>query len=160
MLMCFSIWFVLNTVTILCTEIFTLATQGPREKSVVLCGYASTAVYDNFYDMMISPFSFEIPWLAIELYRNLGYCVLGAATTFVLTDMSKFTVGRLRPHFLRLCEPDFSQIKCKTEDGLYEQFITGAERNITTLCKAAFDKAQEKDGDEGYAAMDKVNAKH
>ena len=159
MLVCFSIWFVLNTVTILFTEIFTLATRGPQEKSVVVCGYALSTVYDTIYDMMISPFSFEIPWLAIELYRNLGYCVLGAATTFVLTDMSKFTVGRLRPHFLSLCEADLSAGgMCEDENG-YQQFITGDARNITTLCKTAFDKA-EAEGGEGFAAIDKVNAKH
>ena len=109
---------------------------------------------------MISPFSFEIPWLAIELYRNLGYCVLGAATTFVLTDMSKFTVGRLRPHFLSLCEADFSPegTSCTSADG-YQQFITGDARDIKTLCKTAFDKAQEESGEEGVAALDKVDTK-
>ena len=51
MLVCFSIWFVLNTVTILCTEIFTLATRGPQEKSVIVCGYELSTVNDTFYDL-------------------------------------------------------------------------------------------------------------
>ena len=38
MLWCFFIWFVLNTLTIVLTEIFTLATRSPLEKKVVLCG--------------------------------------------------------------------------------------------------------------------------
>ena len=38
MIWCFSIWFVLNTVTIVLTEIFALATRSPLEKKVVVCG--------------------------------------------------------------------------------------------------------------------------
>ena len=154
MLVCFSIWFVLNTVTILFTEIFTLATRGPQEKSVVLCGYASSTVCDTFYDLMMSPFSFEIPWLAIELYRNLGYCVLGAATTFVLTDMSKFTVGRLRPHFLSLCRPNLTKQMC--EENGYPKFVVGDDRDITNLCQSYI---ETEDDSEERADIDKVNAK-
>jgi len=131
MLWCFFIWFVLNTLTIVLTEIFTLATRSPPEKKVVLCGI-------------------EIPWLAIELYRNLGYCVLGAATTFVLTDMSKFTVGRLRPHFLSLCNASLTDDLCNS-DG-YPKFVEGEQRDITKLCRSYIDKENDE---EELAQIDK-----
>ena len=40
----------------------------------------------------------------------------------VLTDVGKYTVGRLRPHFLAVCKPDFSLLNCTT--GLHRNFIT------------------------------------
>ena len=99
-------------------------------------------------------FSIEIPWLAIELYRNLGYCVLGAATTFVLTDMSKFTVGRLRPHFLNLCDPDLTtEGLCKSSPDGYPKFVEGDERDITKLCRSYI---ATEDDEVKRAKIDKV----
>ncbi len=31
--------------------------------------------------------------------------------------MGKYSVGRLRPHFLEVCNPDFSQFQCFEPDG-------------------------------------------
>ena len=44
----------------------------------------------------VSLCGFNVPWLLPELYRNIGYGVLGATASFLITDLSKFTVGRLR----------------------------------------------------------------
>jgi len=38
-----------------------------------------------------------------EVYRAIGYLVTGAAANTFLTDIGKHTVGRLRPHFLDIC---------------------------------------------------------
>ena len=48
--------------------------------------------------------------------------LVGAATTVVLTDVGKYTIGRLRPHFLAVCKPDFSKLNCST--GFKKNFIT------------------------------------
>ena len=37
------------------------------------------------------------------------------AVTQCLTDVTKYWVGRLRPHFIAVCNPDFSLIKCGTD---------------------------------------------
>ncbi|XP_028392563.1 phospholipid phosphatase 1-like [Dendronephthya gigantea] len=48
--------------------------------------------------------------------------LVGAAATVVLTDVGKYTVGRLRPHFLAVCKPDFAHLNCTTE--FHRNFIT------------------------------------
>ena len=48
-------------------------------------------------------------------------------TTFavgLLTNVSKTTLGRLRPNFLDVCRPDYAEIDCTTDDG-YPIYITG-----------------------------------
>ena len=70
------------------------------------------------------------PWLFIELYRILGYFILGGLFTLLTTEMAKFKVGRLRPYFLTVCKPVFSETECKDENGYYI-FVTPDKYNCT-----------------------------
>jgi len=70
------------------------------------------------------------PWIAVELYRYFGYFALGATGCLLFTEIAKYTIGRLRPHFLTLCRPDFaSPTFCKDTWG-YERFIVENENEI------------------------------
>ena len=51
------------------------------------------------------------PYVA-ALYRQVGVFVFGCAISQSFTDIAKVSVGRLRPHFLDVCQPDFSTINC------------------------------------------------
>ena len=42
----------------------------------------------------------------------LGY-LFGATASISLVTMAKFTVGRLRPHFLEVCQPDLEYDEVK-----------------------------------------------
>ena len=67
--------------------------------------------------------------------------------------MSKFTVGRLRPHFLNLCNPDLTTAGlCKSDDG-YPKFVEGDERDITKLCRSYI---ATEDDEVKRAEIDKV----
>ncbi|XP_068105336.1 phospholipid phosphatase 1 isoform X2 [Hyperolius riggenbachi] len=46
------------------------------------------------------------------LYKAIGTFIFGAAVSQSLTDIAKYTIGRLRPHFLDVCKPDWSKINC------------------------------------------------
>lgn len=46
------------------------------------------------------------------LYKVLGTFLFGAAISKSLTDMAKYTIGRLRPNFLAVCEPDWLKVNC------------------------------------------------
>lgn len=74
------------------------------------------------------------PWIAVELYRHFGYFSLGALTTLLFTELAKYTVGRLRPHYLTLCDPELTEELCKDQWG-YNKFVTESEdvicRNMT-----------------------------
>jgi len=50
--------------------------------------------------------------LLVSLYCGLGYFLFGLSITQAATNISKYSVGRLRPHFLAVCEPDYSQFNC------------------------------------------------
>merc|ERR1712038_2137863 len=56
-----------------------------------------------------------LPPLMEDVIRiSLGYLV-GAALTPTFTDIIKYTTGRLRPHFLDVCQPNWEEIDCSTD---------------------------------------------
>lgn len=55
------------------------------------------------------------------IYKAVGAFLFGAAASQSLTDIAKYSVGRLRPHFLEVCNPDWSKINCS--DGYIEYYI-------------------------------------
>ncbi|TRY81664.1 hypothetical protein DNTS_025988 [Danionella cerebrum] len=62
---------------------------------------------------------------AAALYKVVGTFLFGACVSQSLTDMAKYTIGRLRPNFLAVCAPEacvgyMLQINC-----------TGNPRNVT-----------------------------
>jgi phosphatidate phosphatase len=40
------------------------------------------------------------------IYRYVGIFLFGAACSQFLTDVAKYSIGRLRPHFWDICKPD------------------------------------------------------
>ena len=51
---------------------------------------------------------------AVKTYHLVAGYLFGAALCQVLTDLAKFSVGRLRPNFLDLCRPNYDEIDCGT----------------------------------------------
>ena len=60
-----------------------------------------------------SPFSKSF---LVAVYKAIGVFLFGAAMSQSLTDIAKYSIGRLRPHFLDVCKPDWTQINCTTGD--------------------------------------------
>ncbi|XP_060546678.1 phospholipid phosphatase 1 isoform X4 [Pantherophis guttatus] len=54
------------------------------------------------------------------IYKALGTFLFGAAVSQSLTDIAKYSIGRLRPHFLDICKPDWRHINCS--NGYIENF--------------------------------------
>ena len=61
-------------------------------------------------------------WLVRALYHARWF-VVGILLTMVLTDITKVVVGRLRPHFLSVCKPNFDLLNCTDEFG-YQVHVT------------------------------------
>lgn len=63
-----------------------------------------------------TPFRFSsscsMPRYFLMVYKIFGIFVFGLAVQQTITNIGKFTVGRLRPHFLDVCKPDFSKLNC------------------------------------------------
>ncbi|XP_074158175.1 phospholipid phosphatase 2 [Sminthopsis crassicaudata] len=64
------------------------------------------------------------------LYKVLGTFLFGASVSQSLTDLAKYMIGRLRPNFLAVCDPDWSRVNCS----LYvqpEAVCRGSPANVT-----------------------------
>ncbi|XP_075400264.1 phospholipid phosphatase 2 isoform X2 [Tenrec ecaudatus] len=70
------------------------------------------------------------------VYKVLGTFLFGAAVSQSLTDLAKYTIGRLRPSFLAVCDPDWSQLNCSGYVQL--DVCRGSPANITeasSMCR-------------------------
>ncbi|XP_030004566.1 phospholipid phosphatase 1 isoform X2 [Sphaeramia orbicularis] len=56
------------------------------------------------------------------VYKAVGTFLFGAAMSQSLTDIAKYSIGRLRPHFLDVCKPDWKFINCSA--GVYIEDFT------------------------------------
>ncbi|XP_066468790.1 phospholipid phosphatase 3-like [Tiliqua scincoides] len=55
------------------------------------------------------------------LYKEIGAFLFGCTVGQSFTNMAKIAVGRLRPHFLAVCRPNFTHINCSA--GYLEDYI-------------------------------------
>ncbi|KAH6940916.1 hypothetical protein HPB50_010364 [Hyalomma asiaticum] len=72
----------------------------------------------------------KVPPSLQVLYVMIGVFLLGAATSQLLTDIAKYTIGRLRPHFFDLCQPMNLKVLCAKPYAYVENFTCGS--NATT----------------------------
>lgn len=64
------------------------------------------------------------------VYKVLGTFLFGAAVSQSLTDLAKYMIGRLRPNFLAVCDPDWSQVNCSAYVQL-DKVCRGSPANVT-----------------------------
>ncbi|XP_076582470.1 phospholipid phosphatase 3 isoform X1 [Chaetodon auriga] len=76
------------------------------------------------------------PYVA-ALYKQMGVFLFGCAVSQSFTDIAKVSVGRMRPHFLDVCRPDFSTIDCSV--GYITNYTcTGEESDVQEARKSFF----------------------
>lgn len=63
-----------------------------------------------------------------SVYKAVGTFLFGAAMSQSLTDIAKYSIGRLRPHFLDVCKPDWKFINCSLGAYIESFTCTGDER--------------------------------
>lgn len=68
----------------------------------------------------------KLPSIVINSYKNMGYFLFGCAAQQTATNIGKFSIGRLRPHFFSMCQPNFTDINCLDKSGHY-RYITEYE---------------------------------
>ena len=72
-------------------------------------------------DQSKSPFRLYCRRALLGATQFYGLFFVGLFVTLFITEVAKLTVGRLRPHFLAVCQPDFARINCS--DGYNKQSI-------------------------------------
>ncbi|XP_010135244.1 PREDICTED: lipid phosphate phosphohydrolase 2 [Buceros rhinoceros silvestris] len=63
------------------------------------------------------------------LYKVVGTFLFGGAISQSLTDLAKYMIGRLRPNFLAVCNPDWSKVNCSIYVQL-ENVCQGESRTV------------------------------
>ena len=71
---------------------------------------------DNTYHVTYTFVGFRVHSVIVTLYCVLGAFALGMAINQTTTDIIKYSGGRLRPHFLAVCDLDWSRVVCKDPD--------------------------------------------
>ncbi|XP_043075060.1 phospholipid phosphatase 3 isoform X2 [Puntigrus tetrazona] len=71
------------------------------------------------------------------LYRQVGVFIFGCAVSQSFTDIAKVSVGRMRPHFLDVCKPDYSTINCSL-GYITEYTCSGDESKVQEARKSFF----------------------
>lgn len=84
----FVLLYFLFSVQILIVE-FVLATQHPRSNTS-----------DSQPGWRYVFLNHELPAWLMEAYKKIGIFVFGGAVSQLTTDIAKYSIGRLRPHFL------------------------------------------------------------
>lgn len=59
-----------------------------------------------------------------------GWFLFGVAMTLTLTEIGKYSIGRMRPHFLSVCKPDFTKLSCDPHLYVTEYECTGDAKHI------------------------------
>lgn len=71
------------------------------------------------------------------VYKAVGSFVFGAAASQSLTDIAKYSIGRLRPNFLAVCKPVWDRINCKT-DGYIENVTCTGDKFLVDEARLSF----------------------
>ncbi|CAJ0932066.1 unnamed protein product, partial [Mesorhabditis belari] len=71
--------------------------------------------------------------LVVHFFQEFGYVQLGLISVLSLMQVTKFVVGRLRPHFLTVCKIENLSELCKTDHtfvNIGEYTCTGAKTDV------------------------------
>ncbi|KAL0979116.1 hypothetical protein UPYG_G00180920 [Umbra pygmaea] len=72
-----------------------------------------------------------------RIYKAVGSFVFGAAASQSLTDIAKYSIGRLRPNFLAVCKPVWGSINCKA-DVYVEHFTCMGDKTMVDEARLSF----------------------
>ncbi|XP_073814214.1 wunen-2 [Musca autumnalis] len=76
----------------------------------------------------------EIPDWTIECYKRIGLLIFGSGVCELTTDIAKYSIGRLRPHFFAVCQPilpDGSTCENPLNEGRYIEEFTCRSLNYS-----------------------------
>ena len=101
------------TINVVCIVIIELLNDHRRKvmkplTSTEADGYQS----QNIFGCNTPPTLNRIAWI-------LFVCTYGALITGFVTDVGKYSVGRLRPHFLDICKPKWNSFNCTNDLGRF-----------------------------------------
>jgi len=70
-------------------------------------GHAKAAVGRSMY---VGPI--KLNFVSLKIFKITSVFLYGAAVNVLLTDVGKYGMGRLRPHFMSVCKPNINWLNC------------------------------------------------
>nr|XP_061804347.1 phospholipid phosphatase 1-like [Nerophis lumbriciformis] len=98
---------------------------------VIICGECLSIYLTHIKSKMLTH------KYAVCIYKAVGCYLFGAAANQSLTDIAKYSVGRLRPHFLAVCKPQWDRINCKA-GRFVENFTCSGEQFLVDEARLSF----------------------
>ncbi|XP_041280497.1 phospholipid phosphatase 1 isoform X1 [Pyrgilauda ruficollis] len=114
-----SIKYPFHDSTITSTVLYTVGFTLPIFSIIV--GETLSVFYNNLHSN-----SFVRNNYIATIYKGIGTFIFGAAASQSLTDIAKYSIGRLRPHFIAVCQPDWTRINCSL--GYIENFTCHGDK--------------------------------
>lgn len=106
---------------------------------VIITGELVLAQKDKEEGEPVEFLGIEMPGWLVQLYKKIGMFAFGAVVAQLATDIGKYSIGRMRPHFLAVCQPVMSDgTSCDPAAGggkYIEDFKCGAEGSSATMLK-------------------------
>jgi len=75
--------------------------------------------------------------LLLTLLKIVCVFLFGAAVNVLITDVGKYGVGRLRPHFLSVCKPNINPLNC-TGQYFTDHVCTGEDLSLIRQARLSF----------------------
>ncbi|XP_054630352.1 phospholipid phosphatase 1-like [Dunckerocampus dactyliophorus] len=98
---------------------------------VIICGECLSVYLSRIKNQTLGP-----KYMAC-VYKAVGCYLFGAAASQSLTDIAKYSIGRLRPHFLAVCKPLWDRINCKA-GGYVENFTCTGDKFLVEEARLSF----------------------
>ncbi|XP_041050763.1 phospholipid phosphatase 1 isoform X1 [Carcharodon carcharias] len=124
-----TIKFPFKNSTITSTVLYTVGLSLPI--SAIIIGELVSVHWNRLYSN-----SFIRNSYIATVYKGIGAFLFGAAASQSLTDIAKYSIGRLRPHFLNICKPDWTKIDCTS--GYIDEFTCLGDQRMTTEARLSF----------------------
>ncbi|XP_022518784.2 phospholipid phosphatase 1 isoform X1 [Astyanax mexicanus] len=125
-----SIGYPFHSSTVTSTTLYTVGFTLP------ICSMVVGECLSVHLNRLKSKSSFSNSYVAC-VYKAVGTFVFGAAMSQSLTDIAKYSIGRLRPHFLDVCKPDWRLINCSA--GAYiENFTCTGDKTMVNEGRLSF----------------------
>jgi phosphatidate phosphatase len=80
--------------------------------------YGQNGGEENIWKWRVTFHLRTIPAVLVATLKTYLNYVFAAFATILITNIGKVISGRLRPHFLDVCRPDWDAITCTTNDGI------------------------------------------
>ncbi|XP_078075294.1 phospholipid phosphatase 1 isoform X3 [Mustelus asterias] len=124
-----SIKYPFKNSTVTSTVLYTVGLLLPI--SAIIIGELASVHWNHLYSN-----SFIRNSYVSTVYKGIGAFLFGAAASQSLTDIAKYSIGRLRPHFLDMCKPDWKKINCSL--GYIVNFTCLGDEKMSTEARLSF----------------------